>query len=74
MTALARLAEPERLLIRWGMEADNLGGQRFYRRLGAALRPKVVATWTPDAYLAAVEGERRAAPGDPKEEASRVPS
>jgi ribosomal protein S18 acetylase RimI-like enzyme len=74
MTALARLAEPERLLIRWGMEADNLGGQRFYRRLGAALRPKVVATWTPDAYLAAVEGERRAAPGDPKDEASRVPS
>jgi GNAT superfamily N-acetyltransferase len=57
MTALARLAEPERLLIRWGMESDNIGAQRFYRRLGAVLRPKVVAAWTPDAYSAVVSDE-----------------
>jgi ribosomal protein S18 acetylase RimI-like enzyme len=57
MTALARLAEPERLLIRWGMESDNIGAQRFYRRLGATLRPKVVAAWTPDAYSAVVSDE-----------------
>jgi ribosomal protein S18 acetylase RimI-like enzyme len=50
MAALAALAEPEQLLIRWGMEVDNVDAQRFYRRLGATLRPKVLAAWTPDAY------------------------
>jgi ribosomal protein S18 acetylase RimI-like enzyme len=50
MAALAGLAEPEQLLIRWGMEADNVDAQRFYRRLGATLRPKVLAAWTPEAY------------------------
>ena len=55
MAALARLAAPEQLLIRWGMEVDNVDAQRFYRRLGATLRPKVLAAWTPAAY-AAVQG------------------
>jgi ribosomal protein S18 acetylase RimI-like enzyme len=50
MSALAGLAEPDELLIRWGMEVDNVGAQRFYRRLGATLRPKVLAAWTPAAY------------------------
>lgn len=50
MTALAALATPEQLLIRWGVEADNVDAQRFYRRLGASLRPKVVAAWAPGAY------------------------
>jgi len=50
MARLAALAAPEQLLIRWGMEADNVAAQRFYRRLGATLRPKVLAAWTPDAY------------------------
>ncbi len=50
MAALATLAAPERLLIRWGMEVDNVDAQRFYRRLGATLRPKVLAAWTPAAY------------------------
>jgi ribosomal protein S18 acetylase RimI-like enzyme len=50
MAALASLAAPEQLLIRWGVEADNLDAQRFYRRLGATLRPKVVAAWLPGAY------------------------
>lgn len=53
MGALAALATPEQLLIRWGMEADNVGAQRFSRRLGATLRPKVLAAWTPAAYAAA---------------------
>lgn len=52
MAALARLAAPEQLLIRWGMEVDNVDAQRFYRRLGATLRPKVLAAWTPSAYAA----------------------
>jgi GNAT superfamily N-acetyltransferase len=50
MAALAALAEPDRLLIRCGMEADNVDAQRFYRRLGATLRPKVLAAWSPAAY------------------------
>ena len=50
MAALAGLAAPDELLIRWGMEVDNADAQRFYRRLGATLRPKVLASWTPAAY------------------------
>jgi ribosomal protein S18 acetylase RimI-like enzyme len=50
MAALAPLAAPEQLLIRWGMEVDNVQAQRFYRRLGATLRPKILAAWAPDAY------------------------
>ena len=57
MAALAGLAAPEQLLIRWGMEVDNIGAQRFYRRLGAGLRPKVVAAWTPSAYAELVAGD-----------------
>jgi hypothetical protein len=56
MTALARLAAPEELLIRWGMEVDNVDGQRFYRRLGATLRPKILAAWTPPVYTVLTEG------------------
>jgi ribosomal protein S18 acetylase RimI-like enzyme len=50
MAALAATAAPDRLLIRWGMEVDNVDAQRFYRRLGATLRSKVLAAWTPAAY------------------------
>ena len=50
MAALAAVAAPEQLLIRWGMEVDNVDAQRFYRRLGATLRPKVLAAWSPAAY------------------------
>ena len=50
MAALAGLAAPEQLLVRWGMEVDDVEAQRFRRRLGATLRPKVLAAWTPTAY------------------------
>jgi ribosomal protein S18 acetylase RimI-like enzyme len=50
MAALAALAAPEQLLIRWGMEVDNVDAQRFYRRLDATLRHKVIAAWPPAAY------------------------
>ncbi|MGR6965809.1 N-acetyltransferase family protein [Geodermatophilus sp. URMC 61] len=53
MAVLAGLAAPEQLLIRWGVEVGNVDAQRFYRRLGATLRPKVLAAWTPGAYAAA---------------------
>ena len=56
MAALAAVAAPDQLLIRWGMEVDNVHAQRFYRRLGATLRPKVLAPWSPDAYAELVAG------------------
>jgi ribosomal protein S18 acetylase RimI-like enzyme len=56
MTALAALAAPERLVIRWGMEVDNVDAQRFYRRLGATLRPKILAAWPPAAYAGPAAG------------------
>ncbi len=52
MEELADVARPEQLLIRWGVEPDKTDAQRFYRRLGATLRPKVVATWRPGASSA----------------------
>jgi ribosomal protein S18 acetylase RimI-like enzyme len=33
-------------LLRWEMEESNVDAQRFYLRLGASLRRKVIATWT----------------------------
>jgi ribosomal protein S18 acetylase RimI-like enzyme len=51
MTALAEDAAAEGLtMIRWEMEPENHGAQRFYRRLGAVLREKVIATWTAPAH------------------------
>ncbi len=47
MTELAALAAPEQLAIRWEVGEDNVAAQRFYRRLGATLRRKVVAFWQP---------------------------
>jgi ribosomal protein S18 acetylase RimI-like enzyme len=52
MTALAQHAAAEQQLIRWEMRADNDGAQRFYRRLDAKLRTKVIATWSPHDYTA----------------------
>lgn len=50
MSAIAAHAAEDRLLVRWEAEVGNLGAHRFYRRLGANLRPKMIATWAPDAY------------------------
>lgn len=50
MTAMAGFAAPRDGLVRWGVECDNADAQRFYRRLGARLRPKTIATWPPEAY------------------------
>jgi ribosomal protein S18 acetylase RimI-like enzyme len=55
MTDLAaRYAAPEQLTITWGVEPDNHDAQRFYRRLGATLRTKVLAGWAPAAYSEAI--------------------
>jgi ribosomal protein S18 acetylase RimI-like enzyme len=42
-------------VIRWEVDEANLAGQRFYLRLGAKLRRKVIARWDP------TDGDRRAA-------------
>jgi GNAT superfamily N-acetyltransferase len=47
MQELAALAAPEGMPIRWEMREDNVAAQRFYRRLGATLRTKVIAFWRP---------------------------
>jgi ribosomal protein S18 acetylase RimI-like enzyme len=44
MTHLARRAGG--LTITWGVQPDNDAAIRFYRRLGATVRSKVVCTWT----------------------------
>jgi ribosomal protein S18 acetylase RimI-like enzyme len=50
MSELARHASTEQMLIRWEMRADNDGAKRFYSRLGATLRTKVIAAWLPHDY------------------------
>ncbi|MBX9245617.1 GNAT family N-acetyltransferase [Actinotalea ferrariae] len=50
LTAMAAVAEPEGLLLTWGVEPENTGAQRFYAGLGATLRDKVIAGWAPAAY------------------------
>ena len=51
MAALAgSFAAPDQLTVTWGVEPDNAAAQRFYRRIGAVLRDKVLAGWSPDAY------------------------
>ncbi|MPV88638.1 GNAT family N-acetyltransferase [Georgenia ruanii] len=50
LTAVAGLADPDGLALTWGVEPDNTAAQRFYARLGATLREKVVAGWSPSAY------------------------
>jgi GNAT superfamily N-acetyltransferase len=48
MAGVAGLADG--LTIVWGARLDNEDGHRFYRRLGATLNTKVVASWEPAAY------------------------
>ena len=50
MSAIARMAARDDLLVVWGVRSDNHSGQRFYSRLGATLSTKTTASWTPDSY------------------------
>ncbi|WP_020385107.1 GNAT family N-acetyltransferase [Kribbella catacumbae] len=54
MLELARYALPQQLTIAWGMRPENEGAQRFYTRLGATLRPKIVASWDANTYAQAL--------------------
>jgi ribosomal protein S18 acetylase RimI-like enzyme len=55
MAALADYASHDQLLITWGVREDNDAGHRFYRRLGAKLRTKMVAAWRPHDYATYLE-------------------
>jgi len=56
MHELARLAYAEDMVVRWEVAEQNAAAQRFYRRLGATLRTKVIAAWTPEAQRAVLRG------------------
>jgi ribosomal protein S18 acetylase RimI-like enzyme len=56
MRELAALAAPEEMAIRWELREDNEAGRRFYQRLGATLRTKVIAFWSPAAQRAVTGG------------------
>jgi ribosomal protein S18 acetylase RimI-like enzyme len=51
MAELGALAAAEGLLVRWEVREDNVAAQRFYRRLGAVLRTKVIASWRPGSSM-----------------------
>jgi ribosomal protein S18 acetylase RimI-like enzyme len=71
MQHLAGIADADDLLIRWEMESDNRAAQRFYLRLGARLRTKVIAAWTPEGYrdgtgeIAGIHRSAATAPAEP---------
>ena len=56
MREMARVALAEDLLLRWEMQERNVAAQRFYHRLGASLRTKVIAAWSPEAQRTAFGG------------------
>jgi ribosomal protein S18 acetylase RimI-like enzyme len=60
MAALAEHVAEDQLLITWGVREDNDAGHRFYRRLGATLRTKVVAAWQPGDYTAYLDTDPQA--------------
>jgi ribosomal protein S18 acetylase RimI-like enzyme len=53
-TLAGSFAAPDQLTVTWGVEPDNDAAQRFYLRLGATLRDKVLAGWSPAAYARVV--------------------
>ncbi|MGM7774545.1 GNAT family N-acetyltransferase [Arthrobacter sp. KNU-44] len=50
MKGIAAVAEREGLTITWGVRLDNEAAQRFYRRMGARLTTKVLASWEVSEY------------------------
>lgn len=47
MDTLGALAAERGVRVRWEVGLDNDRGLRFYERLGATFKTKVLATWTP---------------------------
>jgi len=59
LTAMAAIAEPDALTMTWGVEPGNTRAQWFYVRLGATLRDKIVAAWSPQVYRQVIAGEAK---------------
>jgi ribosomal protein S18 acetylase RimI-like enzyme len=49
MTEIAALALAGGMSARWEIMPENLPAQKFYRGLGAEIRDKIIARWSPDA-------------------------
>ena len=47
MKHVGEVAKRRRTDVRWHVENDNVAAQRFYESLGAGLRNKFIAYWTP---------------------------
>lgn len=45
MRNLAEMTADDTSIIRWEIDPDNHAGSRFYERLGATIRTKLVASW-----------------------------
>ena len=52
MRRVGALALERGLEVRWHVETENRRAQKFYRTLGAELRDKVIAYWSPDSIRA----------------------
>ncbi len=50
LATIAAYADPEGLLVTWGLEPQNLRARQFYAELGAFMRKKLIAGWAPSAY------------------------
>lgn len=47
MRRLAEVTADDTPIIRWETDPENHAGRRFYERLGATIRTKLVASWAP---------------------------
>ena len=59
MRHVGALALERGLDVRWHVELENRSAQKFYRALGAELRDKLIAYWTPEAIQAHLGEARR---------------
>lgn len=49
MKRIGEIAVEGEMDVRWHVETGNTGAQKFYRSLGAELRDRLIAYWTPEA-------------------------
>ncbi len=57
MRRIAEIALERDVDVRWHVEMTNESAQRFYRSVGAVLRDRLIAYWTPDAMRAQLAAE-----------------
>jgi ribosomal protein S18 acetylase RimI-like enzyme len=59
MKRIGEIAVERDVDVRWHVETDNTSAQKFYRSLGAELRSRFIAYWTPEAIRQAVKKPER---------------